>query len=140
VPRRIRASWRNSFDARILSNRTFDSVSVGRVSALREYGFSKGPNRPAARAEGHFSLYVRANWGEQGIFGGFVGTGLGIWDFNHGDNVSANLLIHFGAPIAKYSDDRGKMLFVVESRLFFDELDNIDNNYQFWAGLRFVFR
>jgi len=24
--------------------------------------------------------------------------------------------------------------------LFLDELDNIDNNYQFWAGLRFVFR
>jgi hypothetical protein len=32
------------------------------------------------------------------------------------------------------------MLFTVEGRLFFDEFDNIDNNYQFWAGLRYVFR
>jgi hypothetical protein len=31
---------------------------------------------------------------------------------------------------------RAKVFFVVESRLFFDE---IDNNYQFWAGVRYVF-
>ena len=33
-----------------------------------------------------------------------------------------------------------RLLFVIEGRLFFDELDNIDNNYQFWGGLRYVFR
>ena len=46
-------------------------------------------------------------------------------------------------PGVKYSDSRTKLLFVVESRLFFDELDNIDNNHQVpgtlergraWAG------
>ena len=72
--------------------------------------------------------------------GGAVGSGIGVWDLFDGDNITANLLIHFGAPITKYADDKAKLLFIVESRLFFDEFDNIDNNYQFWAGIRYVFR
>jgi hypothetical protein len=72
--------------------------------------------------------------------GGYLGTGIGVWDFADGDNATANLLVHFGVPIARYTDNLPKALFVAESRLFFDEFDNVDDNYQFWAGVRFVFR
>ncbi len=72
--------------------------------------------------------------------GGYIGTGVGVWDFNHGNNVTGNLLIHLGAPIARYVDGRSRALFVVEGRLFFDQMSHIDNNYQFWAGLRYVVR
>ncbi len=72
--------------------------------------------------------------------GGYVGTGVGVWDFNHGDNVTANLLLHFGAPITHDADGRAKLLFAFESRLFFDHFDEPSSNYQFWAGLRYVFR
>jgi hypothetical protein len=70
--------------------------------------------------------------------GGYIGTGLGVWDMF--DDATLNLLLHAGAPVARYPDGRARLLFVIESRLFFDELDNIDNNYQFWGGLRYVFR
>jgi hypothetical protein len=72
--------------------------------------------------------------------GGYVGTGVGVWDFNHGDNVTADLLLHFGAPLTHDADGRAKLLFAFESRLFFDHFDEPSSNYQFWAGLRYVFR
>ena len=50
--------------------------------------------------------------------GGYVGTGVGVWDLFDGDNITPNLLIHLGAPITRYADDKAKLLFVVESRLF----------------------
>ena len=69
--------------------------------------------------------------------GAYIGTGLGVWDAF--DDGTLNLLLHGGVPITKYPDGRGRLLFVVEGRLFFDELDAIDNNYQFWGGLRYRF-
>ena len=67
----------------------------------------------------------------------YIGTGLGVWDMF--DDATLNLLVNFGIPMARFSDGRARLLFVVEGRLFFDEFDNIDNNYQFWGGLRFRF-
>jgi hypothetical protein len=64
----------------------------------------------------------------------FVGTGIGVWHFNDGDAVAPSWLLHFGREISP------KWYFVVEGRLFLDELDDIDNNYQFWGGVRYVFR
>jgi hypothetical protein len=72
--------------------------------------------------------------------GGYIGTGIGLWDIFDGDNITPNLLVHFGVPLSKYADNRARLLFVAESRLFFDEFSDIDNNYQFWAGVRYVFR
>ena len=71
--------------------------------------------------------------------GGYVGAGLGLWDINHGDNITPNLLFHFGVPIVKHTDGRAKLLFDFESRLFFDNFSDIDNNYQFSVGLRYRF-
>lgn len=72
--------------------------------------------------------------------GGYVGTGFGLWDFNHNDNLTANLMLQFGAPLTRDADGRAKLLFAFESRLFFDHFDEPSSNYQFWAGLRYVFR
>jgi hypothetical protein len=69
--------------------------------------------------------------------GAYIGTGLGVWDMF--DDATLNLLVNFGVPMSRYADGGARLLFVVEGRLFFDEFDNIDNNYQFWGGLRFRF-
>jgi hypothetical protein len=71
---------------------------------------------------------------------GFLGAGVGVWDFNHGDNVTPSLLIHGGVPVVRDADGQSRLLFVVEGRLFFDEIDNVENNYLGWAGVRYVFR
>ncbi len=72
--------------------------------------------------------------------GAYVGTGVGVWDFNHSANVAGNLLIHTGVPLIRYTDNSARLLVVFEGRLFFDQLDNIANNYQGWVGLRYRFR
>jgi hypothetical protein len=86
------------------------------------------------------SLFADAEFNYKLANGGYVGTGLGLWDFNHTDNTTLNLLFNLGLPLTKYSDGAARMLFTIEGRLFFDEFDNIDNNYQFWGGIRYVFR
>ncbi len=72
--------------------------------------------------------------------GGLVGTGLGLWDVFDGDNLTLNWLVHAGVPLARYADGAARALFIAEGRLFFDEIDNIENNYQFWGGIRYIFR
>ena len=67
---------------------------------------------------------------------GYIGTGLGIWDFTDGDTVAPSWLVHFGVPIWQAADE-GRLLLTGEGRLFLDELDEIDNNYMFWGGLRY---
>jgi hypothetical protein len=72
--------------------------------------------------------------------GSYIGTGVGIWDFNHSDTVTGNLLIHFGVPITRDAANDPRLLFAVEGRLFFDEFGDPANNYQFWGGVRYVFK
>lgn len=72
--------------------------------------------------------------------GGYIGTGVGIWDFNHSDTVTGNLLFHFGVPIARDAANEARLLFVGEGRLFFDEFDDTANNYQAWGGIRYLFK
>jgi hypothetical protein len=67
--------------------------------------------------------------------GGYIGTGLDWWDVFDGDHNTAAWVIGFGVPVTKTN----KALFIGEARLFFDAPDGIDNNYQMWAGMRFVF-
>jgi hypothetical protein len=68
--------------------------------------------------------------------GAFVGTGLGWWDVFDGDHNTGNWIINFGVPV---SEDK-RWLIVGEGRLFFDSPDGIDNNYQMWGGVRYLFR
>jgi hypothetical protein len=71
--------------------------------------------------------------------GGYLGTGIGVWDFNHGDTVTGSWLLHFGVPV--YTTANGnKLFFAAEWRLLFDGIDKADSNYQFWGGLRYEWR
>ncbi len=67
----------------------------------------------------------------------YIGTGLGIWDITDGDTVAPTVLLNFGVPIWKSSTTEGRLFLTGESRLFLDDLDEIDNNYMFWGGLRY---
>ena len=65
--------------------------------------------------------------------GSFVGTGLSLWDLTRSDTFTPAWLLHFGIPVKK---GRVPVYFIGEGRLFFDNIDAIDNNYQFWGGVR----
>lgn len=70
---------------------------------------------------------------------GVIGTGVGAWDLAHAGTRTGSWLLHAGREIARSAGDV-RLMIVGEGRLFFDELDAIENNYQVWAGLRVVFR
>ena len=70
--------------------------------------------------------------------GGYIGPGISLWDFNHSDNTTLALLFGFGIPMGS-SGGRPNHFFIGEGRWFFDEFDDVENNYQFWLGYRYVF-
>jgi hypothetical protein len=69
----------------------------------------------------------------------FVGAGVGVWDFTHSDYVVPSILVHAGQQIWTNAK-MDKLFFVGEGRLFLNSENGLENNYQFWAGLRFVLR
>lgn len=67
----------------------------------------------------------------------FVGGGLSLWDLSHSDTLTPAVMLHLGLPIAPRA--RFPVFFLVEGRVFLDSLDDIDNNYMFWGGVRVRF-
>lgn len=67
----------------------------------------------------------------------FLGVGLSAWDLTHSDTFAPAAMVHMGLPLAPHA--RFPVYFLVEGRLFLDALDEVDNNYQFWGGLRIRF-
>ncbi len=80
--------------------------------------------------DGEVNRYLRG--------GSFIGTGLSLWDLTRSDTWTPAWLLHFGLPLTR--SERHPVFFVGEGRLFFDHIDDISNNYQFWAGVRVQFR
>lgn len=68
---------------------------------------------------------------------GFVGLGATFWDVTRSDSFTPGVLVHGGVPLGNSA--RFPTYFLVEGRLFFDGIDEIDNNYQFWGGIRVRF-
>jgi hypothetical protein len=66
--------------------------------------------------------------------GVFIGTGLSLWDITHSDTFTPAWLVHVGVPLG--SHPRHPVYLLGEGRLFFDHIDDAQNNYQFWAGVR----
>jgi hypothetical protein len=64
-----------------------------------------------------------------------------LWDFNHAsaDSVTAAWLGTAHFPIVGAAN-QNQLQFSVEWRQFFDRMSDPDVNYQFWGGLRFLFR
>ncbi len=67
----------------------------------------------------------------------FLGTGISLWDLNHSDTWTPAWMIHFGIPLGTHP--KHPVYFLGEGRLFFDNIDDISNNYQFWGGVRVRF-
>jgi hypothetical protein len=64
---------------------------------------------------------------------GFFGGGISWWDIGK-DSTGVGLLLQGGFDL----DKDGKWQLVGQTRVpFFNQFDNIENNYQFWGGFRF---
>ena len=64
---------------------------------------------------------------------GFFGGGISWWDIGR-DSSGVGLLLQGGFDL----DRNGRWQLVGQTRVpFFNQFDNIDNNYQFWGGIRF---
>jgi hypothetical protein len=64
---------------------------------------------------------------------GFFGAGVSFWDIGK-DSSGVGLLVQGGFDL----DQNGKWQLVGQTRVpFFNQFDNIENNYQFWGGVRF---
>ena len=73
--------------------------------------------------------------GEQGLYRHRPGR-VGLVRQRHGRADRADQLRR--ADLQEPSD--GKLFLTGEARLFLDELDEIDNNYMFWGGLRYEWK
>jgi hypothetical protein len=69
-----------------------------------------------------------------------LGTGLTLWDFTHGEQFTFGWLGTAAFPVWKNDTKRHKLDFNVEWRQFFDRMSDPDVNYQFWGGLRYMFK
>jgi hypothetical protein len=67
----------------------------------------------------------------------FIGTGLTFWDLTRSATFTPAWLLHFGIPL-NHNSDR-PVFFIGEGRLFFDNISSVDNNYNFWGGIRVKF-
>lgn len=66
--------------------------------------------------------------------GVFLGTGLSLWDITRSDSFTPAWLLHFGVPLGHHPAH--PIYFMGEGRLFLKQIDDVPNNYQFWAGVR----
>ena len=72
--------------------------------------------------------------------GAYVGTGLTFWDFTHSDSVTPGLLVTLGVPVWESEVRKHQLLLAAEGRQFFDRLSDPDVNFQFWGGLKYLFK
>ena len=69
-----------------------------------------------------------------------LGTGLTLWDFTHGDQFTFGWLGTAAFPVWKNETKRHKLDVSLEWRQFFDRMSDPDVNYQFWGGLKYMFK
>ena len=72
--------------------------------------------------------------------GGYLGTGLTFWDFTHTESFTPGWLGTAGVPIWQSDVRMHQLLFAFEYRQLFDRLSDPDVNYQFWGGLKYLFK
>jgi hypothetical protein len=69
--------------------------------------------------------------------GSFLGTGISFWDITHSDTFTPAWMLHFGVPLGTHP--KHPVYFLGEGRLFLREIDDLQNNYQLWGGVRVHF-
>lgn len=66
-----------------------------------------------------------------------IGGGVGVWDITDDLGRDGSILGQFGVHLTEGSSVR--VTWLNQGRIFFDDLDDIGNNYMIWTGLRFQF-
>jgi hypothetical protein len=69
-----------------------------------------------------------------------LGTGLTLWDFTHGEQFTFGWLGTAAFPVWKNETKKHRLDANFEWRQFFDRMSDPDVNYQFWGGLRYMFK
>ena len=69
-----------------------------------------------------------------------LGTGLTLWDFTHGEQFTFGWLGTAAFPVWKSEMKSHRLDANFEWRQFFDRMSDPDVNYQFWGGLRYMFK
>jgi hypothetical protein len=72
--------------------------------------------------------------------GAYLGTGITLWDFTHGENFTPGWLGTAGVPVWRNDAAYRQLLLSAEWRQMFDRMSDPDVNYQFWGGLKFLFK
>lgn len=71
------------------------------------------------------------------IGNGFLGGGIGVWDIASDDLRDGTIWLEGGLNVAKWTS--ASMQWFVNGRVFWDELDNISDNFTLSTGLRVLF-
>lgn len=70
----------------------------------------------------------------------YFGGSAGIWDFFHSKTVTPSFGLQFGSQVWTNAKE-DKLYLVAEGRVFTRTFgEGMSNNYQFWAGMRYVIR
>jgi nucleoid-associated protein YgaU len=72
--------------------------------------------------------------------GAYLGTGVTLWDVTHGSNFTLGWLGTAGVPVWRNDMSYRQLLLSAEWRQMFDRMSDPDVNYQFWGGLKFLFK
>ncbi len=89
---------------------------------------------------GNSSLFAEVEFNKWFDRKGYFGFNVGVWDFTHSDLMAPTAGIQFGTRLWSAGPGGNELHFVGSGRLFLDQLDDIANNYQFWGGVRYIFR
>jgi hypothetical protein len=98
-------------------------------------GFA-GNLEEGSRSAGLVDLPIAYNF----VKGTHLGSGLSFYDFTHKDIRTFSWLGEAGFPVWKNDVKKHQLDFQVEWRQFFDRGSDPDTNYQFWGGLRYLFK
>jgi hypothetical protein len=74
------------------------------------------------------------------VKGTHLGSGLSFYDAFHKDIRTFAWLGEAGFPVWKNDAKKHQLDFQLEWRQFFDRGSDPDTNYQFWGGLRYLFK
>lgn len=96
------------------------------------FNFEKG-SYSAVFAEAEFNGYSASQKN-------YVGASVGIWDMFHGNSITPSIGVQVGSQIWENAK-MDKLYFVAEGRMFLRMFgEGLENNYQFWGGVRYVIR
>jgi hypothetical protein len=127
--------------------RRYGDMQVGaKVGVALRLGESKWSFNPAvgfawnldesSRSAGLVDMPLVYNFAQ----GTHLGSGLSFYDFTHKDIRTFAWLGEAGFPFWKSEAKKHQLDFQIEWRQFFDRGSDPDTNYQFWGGVRYLFK